>query len=281
MKENGYTLAKAISRRYPARTIMDADYADHITLLVNKPAQAESLFHILEQAAGDRGLHVNVDKTEFMCFNQGGDISSLNGRSLKLADKFILPGISTASTENGINTWLAKTWIVINKLSVIWKSELLDKIKRIFFQAAVVSMMLCGCTTWTLAICMERKLYGYCTRIRRAILKKSWRQYPKKYQLYAHLPPISKAIQTRQAKYAGAGRRSKGELISDVHLQTHSHGRAMVGWLVRTYLQQFCTNTGCSMENLPRPMDDRDEWQERVRETRASDTPWYIYIYSL
>ena len=41
-------------------------------------------------------------------------------------------------TETDINTRLANAWIAIDKLSVIWKSDLTDKIKRSFFQAAVV-----------------------------------------------------------------------------------------------------------------------------------------------
>ena len=77
MKENIFTLAKARSRRYPARTITNADYADDIALLANTPAQAKSLLHSLGRAAGDIGLHVNTDKTEFMCFNQRGDICTL------------------------------------------------------------------------------------------------------------------------------------------------------------------------------------------------------------
>ena len=64
MKENGFKLAKERSRRYPAQTILDADYADDIVLRSNSPAQAESLPHSLELAAGGIGLHVNADKTE-------------------------------------------------------------------------------------------------------------------------------------------------------------------------------------------------------------------------
>ena len=52
MKENGFILKKARSRRYPAQTITDADYADDIALLANTPVQAESLLHSLEKAAG-------------------------------------------------------------------------------------------------------------------------------------------------------------------------------------------------------------------------------------
>ena len=66
MKENGFILAKARSRRYPARTITDAD---DIAFLANTPVQAESLLYCLERAAGGIGLHVNADKTECMCFD--------------------------------------------------------------------------------------------------------------------------------------------------------------------------------------------------------------------
>ena len=88
MKDNGLKLAKERSRKYPAQTIMDADYVDDIALLANTLAQAETLQHSLEWAAAGIGLHVNADKTEYMCFNQRGNISTLNGSSLKLVDKF-------------------------------------------------------------------------------------------------------------------------------------------------------------------------------------------------
>ena len=55
MKENGFKLAKERSKRYPAQTITDADYARDIALLANTPAQAETLLHSLQQAAG--GIH--------------------------------------------------------------------------------------------------------------------------------------------------------------------------------------------------------------------------------
>ena len=53
-----------------------------------------------------------------------------------------------------------------------------------------------------------------------------------------------------------------------------------VGWPARTYLQQLCANTGCSLEDLPGAMDDRDGWWERVREICVSSETswWYIYI---
>ena len=81
MKENGFKLTKERSRRYPAETITDADYVDDIALLANEPTQAEFLLHSLERAAVYIGLHVNAHKTEYMCFNQRGDVSTLNSNS--------------------------------------------------------------------------------------------------------------------------------------------------------------------------------------------------------
>ena len=88
IKENGFKLTKERSRRYPIKTISDADYADDIALLANAPAQAESLLYSQERAAAGIGLHINAYKTEYMCFNQTGNIFTENSCSLKLADKF-------------------------------------------------------------------------------------------------------------------------------------------------------------------------------------------------
>ena len=134
----------------PQKTITDADYADDIAILANTPDQAETLLHSLERAAAGIGLYVNAHKTEYMCYNQTGDVSTLEGTLLKLVDKFTYLGSSVSSTEKDIDTTLTKAWTAINRLSIIWKSDLTDKMKRSFFQAAVISILLYGCTTWTL-----------------------------------------------------------------------------------------------------------------------------------
>ena len=205
MKENSLTLTKERSRRHPAQTITDADYADDIALLANAPAQAETLWQNLEQTAAGIGLHVNVHKTEYMSFNQRGDISTLNGSSLKVVDKFTYLGSSVSPTETDIITRLTKAWTAIDRLLVIWKSDLTDKIKRSFCQGAVVSIQLYGCTAWTLTKRMEKKLDGNYKRMLLAILNKLLGQHSTKQQLYGHVQPI---------------RRSQQKIIIDVLLWT-------------------------------------------------------------
>ena len=150
IRENGFKLIKKRSRRYPAKTITDADYTDDIAILANTLNQAETQLHSLERAAAGIDLHVNAHKTEYMCFNQTGDITTLDGTSLKLVDKFTYQEICVSPTEKDIDTQLTKAWTAIDRLSIIWKSDLTDKMKRNFFQASVVSILLYGCTSWTL-----------------------------------------------------------------------------------------------------------------------------------
>ena len=122
---------------------------------------------------------------------------------------------------------------------------------------------------------LEKKLDGNYTRMLRAILNKSWRQHPTKHQLYGHLPPITKTIQVRRTRHAGHCWRSRDELIRDVLLWYPTHGRAKAGRPARTYIQQLCEDTGCCPEDLPRAMNDREEWRERVREIRATSATWW------
>ena len=126
--------------------MMDADDTDDIAFIANIPTQAESLLHSMEWAESGIVLHVNAEKTKYMCVNQRGNISPLNGDPL-----------------NDINMRLAKAWKTNDTLSVIWKSDLTDNLKRSFFEAAVVSILLYGSTTWTLTKCMEKKLDCNCT----------------------------------------------------------------------------------------------------------------------
>ena len=196
--KDGFELTKKRGRRYPAKTITDADYADDIAILANTPDQAETLLHSLERAAAGIGLYVNAHKTEYMCYNQTGDISTLDGTPLKQVDKFTYLGSSVESTEKDIDTRVTKLWTAINRLSIL----------------------LYGCTTWTLTKRLEKKLDGNYTRMLRAILNKSWRQHPTRHQLYGHLPPITKTIQVRRTRHAGHCWRSRDEHIRDVLLWT-------------------------------------------------------------
>ena len=102
-----------------------------------------------------------------------------------------------------------------------------------------------------------------------------WQQHPTRHPLYGYLPPITKTIQVRRTRHAGHCWRSRDELIRDVLLWTPTHGRAKAGRPARTCIQQLCEDTGCCPEDLPRAMNDREEWRERVRDIRATSAIWW------
>ena len=145
---------------------------------------------------------------------------------------------------------------------------------QVFFMLMVVSILLYGCTTWTLTKRLKKKLDGNYTRMLRTILNKSWWQHPTKHQLHGHLPPITKTIQVRWTRHAGHCWRSKDEL-SDVLLWTPVYGQAKAGRPALTYIQQLCEDMGCSPEDLLEAMNDREKWRERVRDIRAGGTTWW------
>ena len=136
-------------------------------------------------------------------------------------------------------------------------SNLSDKIKLNFFQAAVVSILLYGCTTWMLTKRIKKKLNGNYTKMFRATSNKTWKQHHTKQQLYGHLPSLSKTIQIKRTRHKRYCWRSNDELISDVLLLTsHTDEQVLNDQL---NLRQLCTDIGCCLEDLPVAIDDRDE----------------------
>ena len=100
-------------------------------------------------------------------------------------------------------------------------------------------------------------------------------EHPTTQQIYGHLPPISKSIQVRRTRHAGHCWRSRDDLISDVLLWTPTDGRAKAGQPAQTCIQQLCEDMGCSPEDVPEVMNDREKWRVGVRDIRASGTTWW------
>ena len=126
---------------------------------------------------------------------------------------------------------------------------------------------MCVCTLLYVVLA-SNTLYN--KRMLWTILNKSWRQHPTKQQMYGHLPPIIKAMQVRRTRHAGQCWRSRDELISDIYLLTPLHGQAKAEQPART-----CANTGCSTEDLPGAMEDRDGWRFRDRKICTSGATWW------
>ena len=113
--------------------------------------------------------------------NEVSITSSINSKSPKLVYQFIYLSINISSTENNVNMQIGKTWTATDKLLTIWIFDLSDEIKLEIFQVVAMSILLNGCTTWTLAKQPKKKLDRNNTRILHAVLYKSWKQHPARH----------------------------------------------------------------------------------------------------
>ena len=84
-----------------------------------------------------------------------------------------------------------KAWSAINRLLIICKFDLYDKIKWDLFQAVAVSILLNECTTWMLTKKARWRLHMKAMND----LEQIQRATPHETQLYSHLPLVSQAIQ--------------------------------------------------------------------------------------
>ena len=154
--------------------------------------------------------------------------------------------------------------------------------KRSFFQAAVTSILLYGCTTWTLKKRLEKKLDGNYTRMLRAILNKSWQQHSTRHQLYGHLPPITKTIQVRRTRHAGHCWRSRDETHKRCTLMDpHTWPRKKQDdQLERTFSSYVRIQVVVLKTYLGRWTIGR-KWRERVMDIRAASTIWWWWWWTI
>ena len=267
----GFTLSERLSSRNPTQKLTDVDYADDLAVTSDTISNAEILLHHLEDAAKDVGLYVNASKTKHISFDQQGTIQTNSGEPIKAVESFTYLGSEINSTKQDVKIRIAKAWTALNKMDIVWKSDLSKDLKRSFFRATVESVMMYGATAWTLTKSLESKLDGTYTRMLRAILNISWRQHPTKSQLYGPMPDISTILCERRMHFAGHCWRAKQELASDLLLWTPRHGKARAGRPAITYIDQLSRDTGCFPEDLPTLMQDRNGWRDRIN-VRARST---------
>ena len=193
----------------------------------------------------------------------------VNKMGLKLVDQFTCLGNNISSIESNTNISISKAWRAIVRLRTIWKSDLCDKIKQDFFQTVVVLVLLYSCTTCALMKYLEKKLHLDSTCYFQQILEET------PYNTVAVRPLASHLTnhQGRWTKHAGHCWRSKWLLW------TSTHRNICIGQRAKTYIHLLCADTGYSLQDQPRQMNDRDGWREIQNSSCYNHNDIYIYIY--
>ena len=266
--ELGFTITPRKSRRFPAVTITDLDFADDISLLCNQIQHAQQLLLRVESECIKVGLGLNAKKTEVMTYNipEHAPLRTVSGDVLKEVVDFKYLGSWVESTEGDIKIRKALAWRALNGMGSIWKSHMSRDVKLSFFTATVESVLLYGCEAWTLTSVLERSLNGCYTRMLRAVLNVNWRQRIPNTELYGDLPRVGDKVAARRMELAGHCYRHPELAASRLILWEPTHGHRSRGGQRKTFIDILKRDASVEDTNeLVACMQDRIDWRIRIR----------------
>ena len=130
--ELGFTLYRQRSRRKPAVTVSDLDFADDLAIINEEMEHAQEVLNKLETEAERVGLYCNAKKTVFQAYNQEQTIKiqAKNGEWLKEVDNFKYLGGWTQSSSADNTARKALAWSACHKVRKVWNSNLQKEIKK-------------------------------------------------------------------------------------------------------------------------------------------------------
>ena len=272
----GLTITPRQSRRVPAVTVTDLDFADDLALLSNTIQQAEKLLHDLEHASNLVGLSMNVSKTKFMTININSvdtSINSIDGRPILIehVQDFKYLGSYIADSRKDFNTRKGMAWSACTKLLKVWTSGISEDLKVKFFRACVEPVLLYGSETWTLNRQLEKRLDGCYTRLLMKAKNLHWKTHPNLKRIYGDLPPISHTVSQWRARFAGHCMRASDQIKSTVlpwRLPQMGRGRRPL-----TFLDSVGRDTGVTLGDIRTAMLDRAVWRTFVDGISIEDRP--------
>ena len=153
---------------------------------------AQTLLTAVEKNAVAVGLHINLQKTEYIRI---GDFSDDNHPALRVSSG----DIAEVSDFRYLGSWImsphkdfavrrACAYEVAIKLWRVWKSGCSRKTKIRVFKATVESVLFYGAETWTLTTQLTSRICGAYTNLLRKALNLPWTAHMTNRELYGNLP---------------------------------------------------------------------------------------------
>ena len=273
-RDLGFKLYRERSRRVPAVTVTDLDFADDLALLTEEMEQAQEILLRLENEAEKVGLMCNAKKTEIQVFNHDTPVSiqAKNGETLKVVENFKYLGAWTHSSASDISVRKALAWSACHRLRKVWSTKLRRQLKERLFIATVESVLLYGSETWTLTKTMEKQLNGCYTRMLRLAMNVGGKDHITNEELYGSLKPIASKIQERRMRLAGHCIRHQEEIANKLVLWEPLDGTRNRGVQPTSYIDTLLRDAGVeSTSELKSLMEDRKEWKRTVASAGRPD----------
>ena len=217
----GFTISPKRSKRQSAVTLTDLDFADDIALLSDKIEQAQIILSRVQRECQKVGLALNAKKTKYITYNidtEGSTLKTNDGTELEKVEDFKYLGSWVDSTDKDIKIRKAQAWQALNKMNCMWNSNMKKEIKVRFFVAAIESILLYGCASWTVTPKIECMLNGTYTKMLRKATNVKWWECRTNAEVYEGLPLLGNKIAARRMKFAGHCHRHPELIASDLVL---------------------------------------------------------------
>ena len=279
--ESGIVTHPRRSRRHPAISLNDLDFADDIALLESSMTNAQAQLSRTAAAAEDLGLVISVPKTEYMTVNCNPQPPlEVYGQPIKHVPNFRYLGSMMASSISDLTRRKALAWTAFWKLEKIWRSSTISIATKVkLFNVTCVTVFLYGCDSWILSTSMESKINAFatsCYRIMLNIKRLDRVTNTKVYQMTGSQPLIT-TVRQRQLRFLGhILRRPEDEPCRRYALFVPSHGRRRPGRQATSYtsyIQKLLGDTDCDLkpEAIASLAQDRSEWRKFVVACSAAE----------
>lgn len=257
------------------RNITNIRYADDTVLLADSEERLQYLLNILVPASREKGLLINIKKTETMVFSKKAERPRINirinGDVIKQVDSFNYLG-STLSAD-GRSEKEIKRRIAIAKTSfwnmknILTNRKLSIPTRKRAIKCYVWSTLLYGGETWTISRSMEKRLEAMEMWLWRRMLKVSWTERKTNVEILrmaGEQRRLMSEIRGRQLQFVGhVMRRDELEntVLTGMVEGTRDRGRQREKYLdwMRKHLQ-----AGMNIAQVLQRTRDREMWRVMV-----------------
>ena len=209
------------SRRHPAKSFNDQDFADDIALLESSISRAQAQLTKTAEAAADLGLVISAPKTEYMTVNCNPQPAlQVYGDPINHVSDFRYLGSMVVSGSSDLKRRKSLAWCAFWKLEQLWKCphiSITTKVK--LFNATCVTILLYGCESWVISQDMENKINAFATSCYRVMLNIKRIDHVLNTTVYSMTNTVSliHLVRHRQLKFLGhILRMSKEDLLEDM-----------------------------------------------------------------
>ena len=269
------------SRRHPAKSLNDLDFADDIALLESSISRAQAQLTKTAEAAADLGLVISAPKTEYMTVNCNPQPAlQVYGDPINHVSDFRYLGSMVASGSSDLKRRKSLAWCAFWKLEQLWKSphiSITTKVK--LFNTTCVTILLYGCESWVISQDMENKINAFATSCYSVMLNIKRIDHVLNTTVYfmTNTVPLIHLVRHRQLKFLGhILRMSKEEPARRYALYIPTIGKRRPGRPRTSYLNYvqrlLGDNEGAMQEQqIAAFADDRCAWRNLVVACSAAD----------